>query len=521
VSRSAPGAPARPRHLVVAGGGLTAWMTAAVLARALNPERWSTTLVGADGTVDSLEPFGAADATLPWPTGHHPALAIDDRRIVARTGGGFSFGIALSGWTGDGSSYFQPFSTPGAPLGPVPFHHLAVRLRRAGVTVRLANYSLAALAAQAGRFEQPGRDPRSVLSTCEYGLHLATGKLADWSREQARAAGVATAPGRVEQVEHAPDGSIAALLTSGGQRIEGDLFLDCTGAEGRLIASLPETGWEDWSGWLPCDRILSAVADDGSAPLPYSHVQAHAAGWTRHLPLQGRAAFDTLYSSGLMDDKQAIAALRRLAGAARLNDLQARYVRLGRRGRVWWRNCVALGAAAALIDPVAVTNLHLLRLGLDLLLRLLPAGRSATVEAAEYNRRFTALLDHARDFTLAHYKLNGRAGEPLWDACRDMAVPDSLDYKLRLYASRGRVALYDEEPLDEVRWINLFDEQGVTPRACSPIAEGLAVADMRAHAERVRAVMIEAVGRMPAHAEFLAGLQAGDAAAADGRREMT
>lgn len=502
VSRKSP-----VRRMVVAGGGLTAWMAALALARAVNPLDYSITVVGADGGEDCLEPFGVADATLPWPAGQPAALALDEDRIVAETGGAFTLGVALDGWADPQASYFQPFSSLGAALGPVSFHHLALKLRGEGVPVRLANFALAALAAQAGRFQRPGNDPRSVLSTCQYGLHIDVERLAGRLRSAAERAGVDSVQGLLDRVEVGADGVISALTTGDGNRIEGDLFFDCTGVEGRLIGATDATGWADWSAWLPCDRVLSAVSDTELAPVPYSHVKAHRAGWTRQLPLQGRAVLTGLFHSATMDEQQALDGLRQLAGAGTLRDLQARFVRFGRRDKLWYRNCIALGTAAGLIDPVGISNLQLLRLGLDLFLQLLPADPAATVEAAEYNRRLTAQLDHARDFALAHYKFNGRQGEPLWDACRDMPIPASLDYKRRLYESRGRVALYDEEPLDELGWINLFDEQGLAPRRYSPIADGFSVAELQSHLQRVRKVMIDAVSRMPLHGEYLAGLQ--------------
>jgi tryptophan halogenase len=489
---------------VIAGGGLTAWMAAAALARSLSPASHAITVVGADGAEDRLEPFGVADATLPWVERHHAALRLDEERIVADTGGTFSFGVALSGWSGPGSSYFQPFAALGAALGPVPFHHLALRLRSQGVPVRLADYALAALAAQAGRFERPGSDPRSVLSTCHYGLHLDVGALVTLARAEAERAGVSVVRGLLERVEREENGMISAVTTADGTRVVGDLFFDCTGVEARLCAEAGEAGWEDWGRWLPGDRVISAVAASAEAPVPYSHVEAHRAGWVRRLPLQGRVVLTGLFQTAAMDDQQALAGLRAMAGGGALRDIQARYVRFGRRRELWHRNCIALGTSAGLIDPVVMSNLQLLRLGLDRLLGLLPGNPVAGAEAAEYNRRVAAQLDHARDFALAHYRLNGRAGEAFWDACRAMPVPDSLDYKLRLFESRGRVALYDEEPVDEVSWINLLDEQGPRPRRYSPLADGFTAADLQAHLQRVRKVMLDAVGRMPTHAEYLA-----------------
>lgn len=499
-----------PMRIVIAGGGLVAWLAATALGRVLEPAGYPITVVGTGDADDRLAPYGAADAALPWPERQHAALDLDDEAIVSKCAGAFSFGLALDGWNRPDGTYFHPFSQMGAALGPVSFYHVMLRLRQAGEPLRLSNFALAALAAQAGRFTRPDRDPASVLSTCRHGLHADCHRLAALYRAEAGKHGVAAVPGHLRRVELAADGSLAALVTSDEQRIEGDLFIDGSGVAAQLISAVNGSDWVDWSGWLPCDRILSASIEHDEPPPPYSLARAHAAGWLRTLPLQGQLALVNAYSTDFADQEQALRQLREPAGGQPLQNLQAHYVRFGRRGEPWQRNCVALGAAAALIDPIGVSNLQLLRAGVDTLLQLLPGRASiraaAAAERMEYNRRFGALLDGARDFALAHYRLNGRQGEPLWDACREMVVPESLAYRMRLFESRGRVALYDEEPFEPDDWTNLFDEHGLNPRSYSPLADGFKLAELRSHLNMIRAVMLDAVAKMPAHAQYLGSL---------------
>jgi len=198
--------------------------------------------------------------------------------------------------------------------------------------------------------------------------------------------------------------------------------------------------------------------------------------------------------------------LEQLADGNPLRNLNSQPVRFGRRQASWLGNCIALGSSAALIDPLAVTNLQQSRAGLNQLLQLLPGELPATCEAAEYNRRTAAQLDNARDFAILHYRLNNRPGEPFWDDCRSGALPDSLDYRVRLYRARGRVALYDEEPLDESSWISLLDEHGVAPRQYGAIADGLKTSVLEAHVRNVRRVMLDTVRNMPPHADYLYAL---------------
>jgi tryptophan halogenase len=505
--KSVPTLPEGRQRVVIVGNGISAWFAAAMLARSVAKEDFSICVV-ADGENDAESfPFGPGDATLPVTQGFLPFSIAGEDACIAATRGAFTFGIAFSGWSAVESSYFHPFGSIGAALGPAPFPHLLHRLRGDGVSLRLANYSLAALAAQAGRFARPGLDAHSVLTTCDHGLHLPCKPLTEQLQAAARSAGVVRGSGIFQHVERNTAGDVAAVAMDDGQRVGGDWFLDCTQAGVLSAGDGRACERESWSDWLPCDRFMTACVSTSRPPPPYSHAQAHRAGWIRHLPIQGQMLFTEFHRSNCISEDEALAQLKHAAGSE-LSGIRSGALEVGRRIRPWSRNCITLGAAAASIDPVGASNLHLLRPAMQRLLGLLPATRDADALADEYNRQTAAELDGARDFAVLNYKLNGRSGDPMWNECRDMAVPSSLEYKIRLYESRGIVAMYDEEFFEEIAWINLFDENGVRPRQYKAVADGFSGEQIQAHVGRVRAAMIDALAKMPTHAEYLAGLAA-------------
>lgn len=495
------------KNIVIAGSGAAPWMTAAALSRSLDIDRQAIAVVDT-GDDPAEQPFGLGDGTFPALVDFNPGVFPDEARVVAVTGAAWTLGVALSGWAGEEVTYFQPFGDVGADFGPVAFHHVIQRLRQEGRTERLANYSLPAMAAQAGRFQLPAGDPRSVLSTCRQALHIDLERLANFERAVALNAGVSQADGSLESVEFTEDGSIAALNTTAGERIAGDLFIDCSGIEARLIGEMRGSRLESWSRWMPCDRLMTSVVNTPEAPLPYSHAEANPAGWVQYLPLQGRTVLNALFGSQFSGDLETLRLFEDFAGDGVEVQATSLDVSFGRRLHPWLKNCVALGTAAALIDPVGVSNLQLLRSGISRLTSLLPGGADTVIVAAEFNRQTAAELNHARDFALMHYRLNGRDGEAFWDGARRTPVPASAGYKLQLYANLGRIAMYDFEPLEDISWINLFDEHGVQPGQLNPIAQGVDADELKKHAERVRAVMTEAVRQMPPHAEFLAHVNA-------------
>lgn len=498
----------RVEHIVIVGGGVAGWMAAANLAEALRPAA-RLRVVPVAGAGDAS--FGGADSLLPLRDERLGFLREADT-LLAAGAGSCGWGVAFDGWSPCARPWFLPFGSIGASLGPVPFHQIVLRLRRAGRPVRLADYSLPALAAQAGRFAWPGGPARSVLSTCRHALHLDVDALAGSLRARAEAAGVRALRAPFAAAERSADGRIEAVRTADGARIGADLVLDCS--ETAVVSG--QDPWEDWSPWLACDRVLFAQVPRTADPPPYALAEAHAAGWTRHLPLGHARSLAAFCNAAPGGEAAALASLQR---AGLVTEPESAPFRCGRRREPWRGNCVALGAAAARVDPVFAGNLHFLQTALARLLELLPAEPHSPACAREYNRRTAAELDNARDQAIALYKTNGRRGEPFWDTCRAMTVPDSLAYRLDTYASRGKVVLHDEEPFDEAAWIALFDEQGIAPPRNHPLADGFPIADLEAHLARIRTILVEELKRMPAHAEHLARVRAAVRRPANGARE--
>lgn len=498
------GLSAVPMRTVVVGEEFAATLVAAGLSRTLDRvSRPVQVLVLPAATTDAAQP---ADATLPWHGLPRVRTLLEDAAVIA-AGGSFSWGIALTGWAGRQAAGFNPFGSVGAPFGPIGFQHLVQRLRREGTDLRFANHCVSALAAQAGRFERPGPDARSVLSTAEYGLHVDLPRTTASLRRQAIEAGASFAVCVALTARRDAQGRIAALVTPDGRRFDGDFFIDCS-RRGAVVGSGGNASdWLDWSPWFAADRVLSCHAPALAAPQPYSQAHAVRGGWLRRVPVQGRTALTACFSAPHIDDTSLHVALRELAGTA-VSDVRIVHARNGRMARPWLGNSVVLGPAAACIEPLVVSELQLLCAGLERLLHLLPAdGTDMQAEATEFNRRFGGYAERARDLAITHYWLNGRVGEPFWDAVRDMQVPDSLAAKRELYEGRGHVSLYDDEPLEQWGWINLFDEMGLRPRCHSPLADGVPREQLAAHAARARSLMLEAVARMPTHAACLAGIK--------------
>jgi tryptophan halogenase len=485
--------PSPIRRVVVVGGGFTGWTAAARLARGLGGDGAEIHLVEGPEVDEDLPGLGAVESSLPSIHELHGALGLSDEILVRRAGVGFKLGVRFDGFAGAETSHFASFGETGAPLGAVAFHQVLARLNRAGFTRSLEDFALAAAAAALGRFARPAADRRSVLSTLDYAMHLDLRGYTAVLKEVALKAGVRQVGGGFGHIERAEDGAVQAITLTDGARLEAELWLDCTGPAAKLIGALDD-GFEDWSAFTPFDRA-AAIEAPAVAFEPFTRIEATPVGWLRQIPAQGRRSMSLVWSSAHATEEAALQIVGAGAAISRM--------RPGRR-RAWVHNCVAVGASAGFVEPLASARMRLAQDDVARLLSLFPVDRDCRIEAREYDRLNAQALERLRDFTLAHYVLNRRTGEPLWDDLRTRPLPESLAYKLRLFESRGRVALYDGEVFEERDWVQALLGLGVAPLRYDALADTLPLADTQALLERMRRTIREAAEAMPSHGDFVA-----------------
>jgi tryptophan 7-halogenase len=246
----------RVSEIVILGGGTAGWMTAAALSKVLSPA-YSIRLVESEeiGTV------GVGEATIPMIKLFNQALDLDENDFVRGTMGSFKLGIEFVNWGQLGDSYIHGFGKIGQDLGLVPFYQYWLKMKQAGKAAPLDDYSINTFAARQNKFMRAvGDRPNSPLADIAYAYHFDAGLYARYLRNYAEARGVKRIEGKVVGVEQNPEnGFINAITVDNGERVPGQLFVDCSGFRGILIEQTLKTGYVDWTHWLPCDRAVERV----------------------------------------------------------------------------------------------------------------------------------------------------------------------------------------------------------------------------------------------------------------------
>ncbi|WP_409265805.1 tryptophan halogenase family protein [Massilia sp. BHUDP2] len=489
------------KDIVIVGGGTAGWMTAAALSTVLNG-RYNIRLVESD----EIGIVGVGEATIPMIQRFNRVLGIDENEFMRETQGSFKLGIEFVNWGKLGDRYMHGFGRLGQDLATLPFDQYWNKMRRAGKAAPLEEYSITRMASKANKFMPPRFDvPNSPLRDIGYAYHFDASLYAKFLRKLSESRGVVRIEGKITRATlREPDGHIDAVELENGTRVEGELFIDCSGFRGLLIEQTLQTGYEDWTHWLPADRALAVPCESAPVITPYTRSTAHKSGWQWRIPLQHRTGNGHVYCSRFISDDEAAATLlANLDGRALAEPRLIRF-QTGMRKLAWNRNVVALGLASGFLEPLESTSIHLIQSGIQRLLDFFPDRGWSAIDRDEYNRQSRFDYERIRDFIILHYHLNQRTDSDYWKECANMAIPDALRHKMAMYRSHGRVVRVDNELFSEVGWIQVFEGQNMPIDGYHPLADAQSDQDIAEYLESVREVIAKCVDVMPSHNDYIA-----------------
>ena len=480
-------------RVVIAGGGTAGWMAAAALSRLVG-RKLSVTLVESEeiGTV------GVGEATIPTILTINRLLQIPEPDFIKLTSGTFKLGIRFENWRTEGEDYFHSFGDTGKGSWAAGFHHFWLRARELGLAEQYGEYCPELKAAEAERFAITSENKLN------YAYHLDASKYGMYLRKMAEASGVTRVEGKINQVETCPhDGFIEALVLDNGRRIEGDLFIDCTGFRALLSEDALKTGFDDWSHWLPANRAWAVQSELSEHPKPYTRAIAHKVGWQWRIPLQHRAGNGLVYCNDFMDEETARDLL--LDNVPEKTLIEPRPIRFttGQRKQYWNKNCIAIGLSSGFIEPLESTSIHFIQNGIMWLLLMFPDLSIEESTVREYNTKMRSEAEHIRDFIVLHYALNERHGDPFWDHCRNMELPDSLKHRMELFKRSARVFKPQDDVFAENSWVQVMMGQGLTPQGYHNIAQAMSSEQMTAFLKGIQHEVAQTVAKLPQHGAFV------------------
>ena len=495
------------KTIVIVGGGTAGWMAAASLSKILNG-KYTIRLVESD----QISTVGVGESTIPMIRLFNQVLGINEDEFMRETQATFKLGIEFVDWGKLGDSYMHGFGKFGQDLWTVDFYQYWLKMHQAGKAPDLEHYSINRMASKAGKFMRATTEHgNSPLADIVNAFHLDAGLYARYLRKYSEARGVLRTEGKVVEVRlREADGHVASVVMENGEQVGGELFLDCSGFRGLLIEEALHTGFDDWSGYLPCDRAWAVPCELSSQPgadlLPYTRATARKAGWQWRIGLQHRTGNGHVFASRFMSDDEAAGILMSSLDGKPLAEPKLLRFTTGKRKKVWNKNVVAVGLSSGFLEPLESTSIHLIQSTVARLVTFFPDAGLVQDDIDEFNRQCDFEVERIRDFLILHYHATERNDSPFWDYCRTMEIPDSLRRKMALYRSHGRIVRDNNELFAEVGWLQVLHGQGIKARGYHPLVDLLGEREIAAYLEEIAGVVKKCVSVMPSHRDFIAAL---------------
>ncbi|MDX1499286.1 MAG: tryptophan halogenase family protein [Woeseiaceae bacterium] len=442
-----------PKRIVIVGGGTAGWMAANLFIRKWTPDQVSVSLIESP----DIGIIGVGEGSTPFLERFFRLVGVEDREWMPRCNATYKLSIRFAGWSpGAGiADYSHPFLSQVDHFTERAFV-TNCRTRRLGLDVhtRPDDFFINGILARDGKGPHA---PEHFPFIIGYGYHFDAGLLGQYLGELAVSRGVTHRQARIVDVERAASGDIAALVTEAGERIEADLFVDCTGFASLLMHKTLGVEFESFKSNLFNDAAVVMPTPGIESPRPETVSYAMSNGWCWKIPLTSRYGNGYVYSSDFVTADAAETELRTFLGT--LDSAEpARHLKMkvGQLARHWDHNCIGLGLAQGFIEPLEATALLLVQVSIEMFMARYEKGDFTAEHRDDYNRKAHERFERVRDYIVAHYKLNTRDDTEYWKANREnMELSSSLRHILDVWYRRGDLTREIERQDIESHFTNL------------------------------------------------------------------
>lgn len=453
-------------HVVILGGGSAGWITACLLHSEWSARGGRITLVESP----EIGIIGVGEGSTPQLKAIFDHLGIAEAAWMAACDATYKLGIRFTGWSGRPGfeSYFHPFP------GPTDLHTEPAFIRNC--TLARRGFEVPALPDAfflAARLASQGKVPPAAPSfpfAPSYGYHFDAYKLGTFLRDWGVPRGIAHLQRKVTGVELAGNGDVAALACEGGERITGDLFVDCSGFRAVIAGEALGGRFLSFADNLFNDRAVVMPTPRDAPFRPQTESIAMRAGWRWRIPLTTRIGNGYVYSSRHLLNEEAEAELRAALGVTD-QDQPARFIRMkvGRMEHSWQRNCLAAGLAQGFIEPLEATALHIVIATALEFAEAYEDGGFTPKHRDRFNAQAAARYEGIRDYIVAHYRLNQRSDTAYWrENAANQHLSDGLKAMITAWFTQGHIAAanraaYERPHYPAMSWHALIAGYGTFP----------------------------------------------------------
>lgn len=442
----------------IVGGGTAGYLTALGLRRAF-PDLTVSVIASS-----KIPVIGVGEATTPLlPKYLHTFLGLDVIELYEKVQPTWKFGIKFE-WGKPGDYYFNYPFQPGDVLDSLVYEG---HINGCNHQSRLMSMDRTQV------LELPDGSWRSYMYQSPFAYHLENKRFVAYLEEQVLAAGIHLVDRTVVDSEVRDDQTIGRLVCEEGDRLEYDLYIDCSGFRSLLLEKLGSR-FESFETSLPTNAAITARVPNHGFIKPYTTARTMKHGWCWVIPHGGKDHLGYVHCSAFCSLDEAERELHETFPGGEGHVGVVRF-RSGRHEHFWLGNVVAIGNAYAFVEPLESTAIHVIIEEINCLLNNFPERLEECRHIVRHvNERVNSRWDQLRGFLAIHYKFNGRLDTEFWKFCRqELDISEAQKYvdvfheMAPLYARRHR--LWEAPELfDDAGYDTLLLGQGVASRLMQP-----------------------------------------------------
>ena len=421
--------------ICIVGGGSSGWMTATTICQLLDFD--NLTLIESPDSPIS----GVGESTIRQIREWMDLIGIDEEEMIRNTDGSLKHSIKFTNFFQKNSGSFH------YPFGDVKFDPKTWWSNRGEYEPNeYAQYlNPLTLVAEEGKFD----------ATSPFSFHFDAVKFGYFLKEN-----------YCEQVNHITANVIGCDKDSSGikslhlddkNKIEADLFIDCTGFRSLLLGEYLEEPFIPFNHLIPNDSAWATqvpYSDKEKQLVAYTECTAINNGWVWNIPLWKRIGTGYVYSSKHVSDEDAkkefIEHLKSKGYDTKDCKFKKISMRVGRHQRTFVKNVVAIGLSAGFIEPLESNGLFTVHENLIDLWKTLRRGKPSQFMKDLYNTSTANSFDEFAEFVGIHYAFTQRDDTDYWRDIFNRPYELITNHSIDIYGLRAfLLELYKKSSYDK------------------------------------------------------------------------
>ena len=486
------------KSYVVVGGGTAGWISAAVLARALTNTDVKITVVESP----HVPTIGVGEATIPSIVDLLEYLRIPLKEFILATNSTFKLGIKFIDWKEKGHHYWHPFGFVGNKIEGKLFYQHWLKHQFENPQFEFTDFSPAIALAKQNKFYIPDPKVKNNLSSSTYALHFDASLVAKYLADYCKNKGVNLIKGHIQATNLNENGQVDELILDDGKTISGDFFIDCSGQQALIMHKALRVGYENWQHYLPVNKAVTAQTAIEHPTPPYTQATAHEHGWRWKIPLQNRIGNGYVYCSDYCSDDAALALLKKNS-APFITEPRFLSFTTGKRDKIWYKNCLAVGLSSGFLEPLESTSIYLIMKTMLNFVQNMPNQKLYQAPIDEFNRLIDDEYIAIRDFIVLHYCTTKRTDSPFWQMWQHLEIPKTLQTKIELFTCQGKLYENQYDLFSADSWYSVLEGMGVRPNSYDPLIDASSFNQIEQAFRQSISALSNNVAKTLTHDEFI------------------